>query len=190
MKKGRASNMTRPQPTIYGNCDSWAFIVGKKRVGDDPSSRCRRRCDAATNIYQQLINNFDAIDSEQLAMRLWTSGGLPRNVPHGGGKGARYSDKQIFEAPILSKSVLAPRKEERAPPSVNPERPVKPSQKSPKPDCGLGLFLPSTRSAGRPDQYELHQFAPLHQHIDRLAAVGLGHRSFELTHVLDVDIGD
>ena len=33
MKKGRASDMTRPQPTIYGNCDSWAFIVGKKRVG-------------------------------------------------------------------------------------------------------------------------------------------------------------
>ena len=22
--------MTRPEPTIYGNCDSWNFIVGKK----------------------------------------------------------------------------------------------------------------------------------------------------------------
>ena len=22
--------MTRPEPTIYGNCDSWDFIVGKK----------------------------------------------------------------------------------------------------------------------------------------------------------------
>ena len=21
---------TRPKPTIYGNCDSWSFIVGKK----------------------------------------------------------------------------------------------------------------------------------------------------------------
>jgi hypothetical protein len=21
--------MTRPEPTIYGNCDSWNFIVGK-----------------------------------------------------------------------------------------------------------------------------------------------------------------
>jgi hypothetical protein len=21
---------TRPEPTIYGNCDSWSFIVGKK----------------------------------------------------------------------------------------------------------------------------------------------------------------
>ncbi len=29
-KKGRALNVTRPKPTIYGNCDSWNFIVGKK----------------------------------------------------------------------------------------------------------------------------------------------------------------
>ena len=28
-KKG-ASISTRPEPTIYGNCDSWNFIVGKK----------------------------------------------------------------------------------------------------------------------------------------------------------------
>ena len=24
--------MTRPEPTIYGNCESWNFIVGKKPV--------------------------------------------------------------------------------------------------------------------------------------------------------------
>ena len=29
MKKGRASDVTRPEPTIYGNCDSWFTIVGK-----------------------------------------------------------------------------------------------------------------------------------------------------------------
>jgi hypothetical protein len=29
-KKGRALKVTRPKPTIYGNCDSWNFIVGKK----------------------------------------------------------------------------------------------------------------------------------------------------------------
>jgi len=22
--------MTRPEPTLYGNCESWSFIVGKK----------------------------------------------------------------------------------------------------------------------------------------------------------------
>ncbi len=33
MKKGRVSDVTRPEPTIYGNCDSWASIVGKKGIG-------------------------------------------------------------------------------------------------------------------------------------------------------------
>jgi len=28
--------MTRPEPTIYGNCDSWEFIVGKKAVAQSP----------------------------------------------------------------------------------------------------------------------------------------------------------
>jgi len=28
--------MTRPEPTIYGNCDSWEFIVGKKAVTQSP----------------------------------------------------------------------------------------------------------------------------------------------------------
>jgi len=29
-KKGRVMKVTRPEPKIYGNCDSWSFIVGKK----------------------------------------------------------------------------------------------------------------------------------------------------------------
>jgi hypothetical protein len=28
-KKGRVMKVTRPEPTIYGNCDGWNFIVGK-----------------------------------------------------------------------------------------------------------------------------------------------------------------
>ncbi len=28
--------MTRPEPTIYGNCDSWDFIVGRKPRGNTP----------------------------------------------------------------------------------------------------------------------------------------------------------
>jgi len=30
-KKGRVSERTRPEPTFFGNCESWDFIVGKKR---------------------------------------------------------------------------------------------------------------------------------------------------------------
>jgi hypothetical protein len=30
-KKGRVLERTRPEPTIFGNCESWKVIVGKKR---------------------------------------------------------------------------------------------------------------------------------------------------------------
>jgi hypothetical protein len=30
-KKGRVLERTRPEPTIFGNCESWEIIVGKKR---------------------------------------------------------------------------------------------------------------------------------------------------------------
>ncbi|MFD1710764.1 hypothetical protein FVQ98_01865 [Ottowia sp. GY511] len=39
MKKGRASSVTRPEPTIYGNCDSWNSIVGKKGSDLGPNRR-------------------------------------------------------------------------------------------------------------------------------------------------------
>ena len=32
--------MTRPEPTIYGNCDSWEFIVGRKPVEVVPQIAC------------------------------------------------------------------------------------------------------------------------------------------------------
>ena len=28
--------MTRPEPTIYGNCEGWIFIVGKKPEANRP----------------------------------------------------------------------------------------------------------------------------------------------------------
>ena len=28
--------MTRPEPTIYGNCEGWIFIVGKKPEANSP----------------------------------------------------------------------------------------------------------------------------------------------------------
>jgi hypothetical protein len=31
--------VTRPEPTIYGNCDSWDFIVGKLAPPDSPENR-------------------------------------------------------------------------------------------------------------------------------------------------------
>jgi hypothetical protein len=63
MKKGRASGMTRPEPTINGNCDSWAFIVGKKGavLGLVTGKPCKLRAhnEILSTIYQQQQpNNF------------------------------------------------------------------------------------------------------------------------------------
>ncbi|MBK9575202.1 MAG: hypothetical protein IPO43_22215 [Rhodoferax sp.] len=30
--------LTRPEPTIFGNCDSWNFIVGKKGTAYSPKT--------------------------------------------------------------------------------------------------------------------------------------------------------
>ncbi|MBH1962854.1 MAG: hypothetical protein I8H77_00895 [Comamonadaceae bacterium] len=73
MKKGRAKEVTRPQPTIYGNCDSWSFIVGKKRLFRSLKSRIIGRCDAATEIYQQLINSSGGLPFGQAVVFLWNA---------------------------------------------------------------------------------------------------------------------
>jgi hypothetical protein len=40
--------MTRPEPTIIGNCDRWDFIVGKKAGKPRPLAGKTSRCRAAT----------------------------------------------------------------------------------------------------------------------------------------------
>jgi hypothetical protein len=51
---------TRPEPTIYGNCDSWDFIVGKTARMQSPKTPWAGSCCCATKIlcttYSQLIN--------------------------------------------------------------------------------------------------------------------------------------
>ena len=59
MKKGRAKEMTRPEPTINGNCDSWDSIVGKKgdRLGAFTAEMraLRVRNEKISTAYQQNI---------------------------------------------------------------------------------------------------------------------------------------
>ncbi|NDP37384.1 MAG: hypothetical protein GZ093_01320 [Rhodoferax sp.] len=64
--------LTRPEPTIIGNCDSWNFIVGKKPEMDSPKTVTLGRCRAATKNYTQLINMVDGSASGQLVGELWT----------------------------------------------------------------------------------------------------------------------
>jgi hypothetical protein len=37
-EKRARRKQTRPKPTIYGNCDSWSFIVGKKPGAYSPAT--------------------------------------------------------------------------------------------------------------------------------------------------------
>jgi hypothetical protein len=58
MKKGRVGVLTRPQPTIFGNCDSWSFIVGKKRGIESLVCEISIRCDETTKIYTHLMHRI------------------------------------------------------------------------------------------------------------------------------------
>jgi len=73
---------TRPEPTIYGNCDSWDFIVGKLTHMHSPKTRLTGRCSFATQIlftsYPQSICHF----GEQVVDQLWISGGLLKGISH------------------------------------------------------------------------------------------------------------
>jgi hypothetical protein len=50
--------VTRPEPTIYGNCDSWSFIVGKKPGAYSPEMGNYWSLQHRTKI---LVNNLSTI---------------------------------------------------------------------------------------------------------------------------------
>jgi hypothetical protein len=56
--------VTRPKPTIYGNCDSWSFIVGKK-PGAYSRNDLRTRSLQVSNM--QVIHNL----STKLGSKVW-----------------------------------------------------------------------------------------------------------------------
>jgi hypothetical protein len=48
--------LTRPEPTIIGNCEGWKFIVGKKPETYSQKTVPMRRCGAATkNLMHNLL---------------------------------------------------------------------------------------------------------------------------------------
>jgi hypothetical protein len=74
MKKGRVELVTRPQPTIYGNCDSWNFIVGTKQ--DFPYPGGLKFC-SLQHHNRQIIHRISTIPEEQRREKLWVNCGLP-----------------------------------------------------------------------------------------------------------------
>jgi hypothetical protein len=74
MKKGRVELVTRPQPTIYGNCDSWSFIVGIKQ--DFPYLNRVKFC-SLQHHNRQNIHKISTDSKEQHRNKLWVGCGLP-----------------------------------------------------------------------------------------------------------------
>ncbi|MFV0679665.1 hypothetical protein [Ottowia sp.] len=71
MKKGRVGVMTRPQPTIFGNCDSWSFIVGKKGGTKVVAHKFSMRCNVATKNHQQVIHKSPIKLIDDFVDTLW-----------------------------------------------------------------------------------------------------------------------
>ena len=64
--------MTRPEPTIYGNCDSWGFIVGKKAVCESPDKPLQATLQAHDTLF---IHNLSTESAQKQQNNLWVSCG-------------------------------------------------------------------------------------------------------------------
>ena len=109
MKKGRASEMTRPEPTINGNCDSWASIVGKKGgvlglVIAKPLT-LRGRNEILSTIYQQnktgAYGSFETSGRTAIPRKNAAPSWLRRH-PHIHGQ--QKNDRSFYQIKYLQKS--------------------------------------------------------------------------------------
>ena len=108
MKKGRAKEMTRPEPTIYGNCDSWDSIVGKKgdRLGAFTAEMRALRVhnEKISTAYQQkiLINqNPRTVRTLRPAPAHEKAAEVQPTARH------QYTQAPLISVTILSKSICA-----------------------------------------------------------------------------------
>jgi len=67
--------MTRPEPTIYGNCDSWEFIVGKKMGKVSPYKSLGH---ALQPRHKKLIHSLSPKSLKKQQNNLWVSCGALR----------------------------------------------------------------------------------------------------------------
>jgi hypothetical protein len=64
--------MTRPEPTIYGNCDSWNFIVGKKSKTVSPHKALGLTLQAN---HRQFIHSLSTESCQKQQNNMWVSCG-------------------------------------------------------------------------------------------------------------------
>jgi hypothetical protein len=108
-KKGRVMKVTRPEPTIYGNCDSWSFIVGKTRRAYTLGVGPTRPLQVRNSLF---VHRFSTILEKARKDNMWATCGSAgkrlEDIPHGGGDPARYALNGRSVPSILPKPVLSP----------------------------------------------------------------------------------
>jgi hypothetical protein len=98
-KEKRARRLvTRPKPTIYGNCDSWSFIVGKKPRA---YSRTEGRSSPLQRRNMELIHNLSTGMGGKLWDNLWAICGSA--VQHG--NSSRMVVPALFDMPLIADEV-------------------------------------------------------------------------------------
>jgi len=70
--------MTRPEPTIYGNCDSWEFIVGKKAIAQSPHKSLKPSLQPC---HTEFIHNLSTESARKQQNNLWVSCGALEGKP-------------------------------------------------------------------------------------------------------------
>jgi hypothetical protein len=90
--------VTRPKPTIYGNCDSWSFIVGKKPRAYSYTG-LRRRSLRVSN--SEVIHNLSTQLGGKVWDNLWAICGSA--VHHR--KTSRMVVSALFDMPLMAAEV-------------------------------------------------------------------------------------
>ena len=86
--------MTRPKPTIYGNCDSWSFIVGKKPGTYRPVTG---KIASLQGSNMNLMHNLSTYLVYDILDNLWAICGSAVNLSGS----SRIVDSGIFDMPVI-----------------------------------------------------------------------------------------
>ena len=92
--------LTRPEPTIIGNCEGWSFIVGKKPGTYSPRNRHHEALPCSN---KNFIHNLLTILANEHLDNLWVNCGASVHLPDS----SRIVDFGTFNMPVI-RDDLAP----------------------------------------------------------------------------------
>jgi len=66
--------LTRPEPTIFGNCDSWSFIVGKKGTAYSPKTNLKAKLQGNN---KKFMHSLSTMKVNGYLDNMWANCGAP-----------------------------------------------------------------------------------------------------------------